>query len=210
MNAHEAVDLARPYSMLPRGGLLDLYELVSTVSAETPGSVIECGVANGGAAAVIWAAAGTQRELWLFDSFEGLPKPTEPDGARAFSKYEYKMKTAGEWCKGDQAKVWEVLLLMSRDDIEKVKVVPGWIEETLPAANRATKPIAILHIDVDFYEPTKCALEFLYPLVAPGGLIIVDDYEAWQGCKKAVDEFIADNGLIFIHMAGSPVYWRKV
>lgn len=206
LTPEKIVELAKPYSMLPRGGLMDLYQLVHGL--EAPGTVVECGVANGGAAAVIWAAAGTGRELWLFDSFEGLPRPTEPDGGRAFSKYEYRMKTFGEWCKGDQAKVWETLLLVGKDNIEKVKIVPGWIEETLPIVNRATKSIAVLHIDVDFYEPTKCALTWLAPLVAPGGLIIVDDYEAWTGCRKAIDEWVSENGITFTHMPGSPVYWR--
>src|SRR3990172_8182969 len=98
MNATEIIEFARSYSGIRRDGLLKLHALVSGNQAE--GAVVECGVCNGGSAAVLWHAAGTARRLWLFDSFEGMPMPTLPDGGRAFSKYNYRMEAFGHWNKG--------------------------------------------------------------------------------------------------------------
>lgn len=205
MNASEVVDICKPYSGLPREGLLDLYRLIYGLKA--PGAVVECGVQNGGAGALCWAAAGIERDLWLFDSFQGLPRPTEPDGGRAFSKYAAKLQKGEGWCVGTVQNVNEVTAKVG--GLARVHIVPGWVEDTLPDRHAEIGAIAVLHIDVDFYSPTQCALAWLYEQMSPGGLVIVDDYHCWEGCKKAVDEFTGEHGLTFAQMYGSPVYWRK-
>lgn len=198
------ITLASPYSCIQPECLQELHDLVAGIQA--PGAVVECGVANGGAAAVIWSAAGIERELWLFDSFEGLPRPTLPDGGRAFSKHDYHIATHGSWCKGFPARVEQIVGQIGY--LDKVKIIPGWIENTLPEYEAQIGRIAVLHIDVDFYEPTLCALEWLHPLVVDGGLIVVDDYSYWPGCKTAVDEYLSGRGIAPIAMVGAPVYWR--
>jgi len=81
---------------------------------------------------------------------------------------------------------------------ERIKFVQGKVEETLPQ----TRPqsIALLRLDTDWYESTRCELEYLFPLLACGGVLIVDDYGHWQGCRQAVDDYFAATGQL-IHLA---------
>jgi hypothetical protein len=204
IDMNDIITLASPYSCIQPECLQELYDLVAGI--QVPGAVVECGVANGGTAAVIWSAAGKERDLWLFDSFEGLPRPTVPDGGRAFSKYDYHIATHGSWCKGYSKHVEHIVGQVG--DLDKVKIIPGWIENTLPEYAAQIGKIAVLHIDVDFYEPTRCALEWLHHLVVEGGLVVVDDYSYWPGCKTAVDEYLGGRGLTLMPMLGAPVYWR--
>ncbi len=69
-------------------------------------------------------------------------------------------------------------------------LVKGWFQDTLSKSKRDIGPIAILRVDGDFYESTKVVFEELYDQVVSGGFIIVDDYGAFQGCRKATDEFL--------------------
>ena len=201
------IETVKRYSMLQRSALQDLYDYAS-ITRDLPGCVVECGVANGGSAAVLWAAAGVERTLWLFDSFQGLPRPTEPDGGRAYAQHDYRSKLPEGWCRGDINNVQAVVSMVG--SLNNVEIVPGWLAETLPEAFLRIGPIAALHIDVDFYEPTLAALSWLHPLVVTGGAVVVDDYSAWEGCKKAVDEFLQTVMVDDYHQIGSPVYWRKV
>jgi O-methyltransferase len=159
-----------------------------------PGAVVECGVANGGSAAVLWHAAGKKRHLWMFDSFEGLPEPTAEDGGRAMSQWVSRHVAPDGWCKGSFKMVKEVLNLAQVPG-KNIHIIPGWISETLPTCIPNIKYIAVLHVDVDWYRPTMDTLKWLYPLVVPGGIVIVDDYDAWPGCRLAVDEFQKANGI---------------
>jgi hypothetical protein len=202
MNAREVVGIAGSWSSIQRDGLLKLHELVSGVTA--PGAVVECGVCNGGAAAVLWHAAGTERRLWLFDSFEGMPQPMEKDGGRAFSKYTHRMEAFGHWNRGEVEIVKSVVETVG--PLERVEIVKGWVEETLPVYACQIGAIAVLHLDMDFYSPTITALNYLYPLVSPGGLVIFDDYNSWAGCKVAADEYMQAHGLRFTE----PGYYIRV
>jgi hypothetical protein len=89
-------------------------------------------------------------------------------------------------------------MAMSTFPNEQIRFVQGKVEETLPQ----TRPesIALLRLDTDWYESTRCELEFLFPLLAPGGVLIVDDYGHWQGCRQAVDDYFAATGQL-IHLA---------
>jgi O-methyltransferase len=83
---------------------------------------------------------------------------------------------------------------MSRSGAADYVVVKGWFDQTLPQANLA-EPIALLRMDADWYESTKCILDNLASRVAPGGMIVVDDYYTWEGCTQAVNEFAAAHKL---------------
>ena len=78
--------------------------------------------------------------------------------------------------------------------IEKIHFIKGKVEETIPNIMIPEK-IAVLRLDTDWYESTLHELEYLFPRLVKGGIIIIDDYGHWQGCKKAVDEYIEKNNI---------------
>jgi hypothetical protein len=150
--------------------------------SSVPGDVVECGVYNGGSAALIASLTCRQsrRAIWLFDSFEGLPQPTDKDGAKA--------RSCVWWCHGDLSKVKEIFRKL-RIPASQVHIVKGWFHDTLPSVD--IQDIALLHVDADWYESVRLCLDTFYDRVRPGGFIVIDDYGHWEGCRRATDEFLA-------------------
>jgi hypothetical protein len=191
-----------PYTMSSYERLNNAYELACAVERDgVPGALVECGVFKGGCAAVmgyVARRAGAGRALWLFDSFEGLPEPTAADGAEAAAysraRASGKLDAVGR-CVGPLADVRRILFETLRLDERRVLIRQGWFQQTLPAARAEIGPIALLRLDGDWYESTRCCLEQLYDAVVPGGYVILDDYYCWEGCRKAFDEFAAGRGL---------------
>jgi O-methyltransferase len=175
----------RNYTAVLAPRLAALYRLSKEVERSSlAGDIVECGVYNGGSSALIASVClvskNTRRNVWLFDSFEGLPPPTEMDGKKAME--------CGWWCHGDLKKVRKIYSKLKIDP-SRVHVVKGWFHETFPTAE--TGPIALLHIDADWYDSVKLCLDRFYDLVQPGGYIVIDDYGHWEGCRKATDEFLS-------------------
>ena len=164
--------------MVRQQNLLRLGEAIER--EKIPGAAIECGVLDGGTAALIaHATASSARKVHLFDAWEGLPETTSEDGAEA-------AKWTGEVV-GSPRRVRSVLSAL-RIDPKRVTIHKGWFHETFPHAN--IPAIALAHIDCDFYEPTKLCLERWYPLLSPGGYMQFDDYDSFRGCRVAVDQFL--------------------
>ena len=147
------------------------------------GAVVECGTARGGSAALLGLALKEFRErrlLWVFDTFEGMPPPTAAD-----PDYEIAALYTGS-CRGDLANVTS--LFERLHILEDARFIKGRFEDTIPKID--TGPIAVLHVDGDWYESVKVCLDQLYDRVSPGGIIQIDDYGHWEGARKAVDEFL--------------------
>lgn len=170
--------------------------------AKIPGAYVECGVWRGGssmAAALCLQADGAQdRELYLFDTFEGMSTPTEhdvraDDSASAAGLLDRSLKTEKIWCCASLEDV-EANMASTGYPSNKVHLCKGMVEETLP--REAPETIAILRLDTDWYESTKHELEHLYPRLAVGGVLIIDDYGYWAGARKAVDEYFADRPVL--------------
>jgi O-methyltransferase len=166
-----------------------------------PGCFVECGVWKGGSSALMALAikdAGQERHLHLFDSFEGLPEPTEKDGeeAAAYSgtRNQGKLVTI-DLCRAGVDEVRHLILDKINVPEPFVHFHPGWFQNTVPMDAKRLGPIALLRLDGDWYDSTKICLEHLYPLLSPGGIIIMDDYFAWEGCRKATDEYRALNDI---------------
>ena len=179
----------KPLTMVSYSRLRGLHEATKyVVQNQIPGDFVECGVARGGSAALVALTAlemGENRNLWLFDTFSGLPRPStdNPD----FDIADLYTGTC-------VASVREVETALSRFGITvNLRFVPGLFQETLPKAG--VDSISLLHIDGDWYESVRACLDHLYDRVSPGGVIQFDDYGHWAGARKAVDEFFRARNL---------------
>ncbi len=198
--SHESLKFARlilqvkqRYTMVKNRSLINLYRLVQRANQlGLQGNIVECGVWNGGVSAVMAVAAKDSesvpvpRTMWLFDSFEGLPAPSEKD-----DRGEKEAYFEG-WCKGSIDKVKQVFGKLNAP-LENVKIVQGWFDTTLKTA--PLEHIAILHIDSDWYDSVKVVLDTFYDKVVPGGFVVLDDWGYWQGCNRAVAEYFAEHDI---------------
>lgn len=190
------VDRAMPFSTTTRDRVIVLCETIDHIVTNViPGDFVECGVWRGGsamAAALAFKMCGDERrDLHLFDTFEGMSRPSIYDVVTGTGK----VRTMKE---GDlRAPIDDVVANMRSTgyDMARVHFHPGLVEKTLPA--EAPAKIAVLRLDTDFYESTKHELETLWPRVAPGGFLIIDDYGHWAGVKKAVDEYFGPAIFLF-------------
>lgn len=173
----------RNNTVVSRSKLNTLYTLARRIEAgRIDGIVAECGVFRGGSAALLAAATSPGRQVYLFDSFQGLPAPGEKDGQQAHSLYREG------WCHGTAGDVRAICRRVGVEDA-RLHLVEGWFQDTLPAF--PPQPIALLHVDADWYESVRLCLETFYDRVSPGGFVVFDDYGRWEGCTRAVDEFVA-------------------
>jgi len=176
------------------------------VAAGIPGAVVECGVWRGGCSMLmilgLLDAGDVSRDVWLYDTFEGMTDPQErdaflADGIAAEAMLNRSPKSGATndewtvWCVADEADVTSGLHETGYP-MERVRLIRGPVEQTL-AANLPDR-IAIARLDTDWYSSTKTELELLYDRISPGGVLILDDYDDWAGARDAVDEFFADRG----------------
>lgn len=191
---HSAVLKVMPYSLVGSGGLEATWEAAyGAEEGNLSGSFVECGVAQGGSAALmslIAARFGYRRHIWLFDSFEGLPAPGEDDFVNGATGHHLRELPPGS-CLGTQEQVEALLFDRLTLDRGKITLVKGWFENTLAQNAARVGPIALLRIDADWYESVKSCLENLYDRVVPHGAVIIDDYGTCFGAKKALDEFLS-------------------
>lgn len=152
------------------------------------GCVVECGVWRGGMIAGIADLLGGGRDYYLFDSFEGLPpvKAIDGRGLRAWQA----ATTAPEYHNNCWASAHEADTAMKKSLANRYSLVKGWFEETVPRF-KPSQRIALLRLDGDLYDSTRICLKYLYPYVVEGGIVIIDDYNYWDGCAHAVHEFLA-------------------
>jgi O-methyltransferase len=167
---------------------------------KVPGVFVDCGCFNGGSS-VMMSSGAPSREVWAFDSFEGLPEagPRDPDHAHDL---------VGELVASERT-VHEAFLRFASP--ERLHVVKGWFAETFPEAARTIEQVAILHADGDWYESVRLTLETFEPKVSPGGFVVIDDYGWWEGAKEATHEYGAsrDTDASLVEVDGTGVYWRK-
>lgn len=155
-----------------------------------PGAVVECGTWKGGMIAGIATLFKDDRDYYLFDSFEGLPVPQDIDKDGGGQSAKAWQANSNHNCRAEESFAQRAMLLSGA---RNVHIIKGWFNKTLP--NYSGKPIAILRADGDWYESTMDILTNLYPYVIKGGLIILDDYYYWEGCAKAIHDFLSRNQL---------------
>jgi O-methyltransferase len=198
-NERDLVEEVKPFTMLSAERIIAFRDAVLYAEKyQIQGAIVECGVWRGGA---MMAAAKTlrdvkssSRELHLFDTFEGMTKPSAVDrdnsGVKASKLMAHEDKMTSH--------VWAIASLEDvKDNMMKTKYpsdrmhfIKGRVEDTIP--DQAPEKIAVLRLDTDWYESTRHELAHLIPRLSPNGVLIIDDYGHWQGSRKAVDEFIAN------------------
>lgn len=182
-------DKYKEYSMLGHKFLENLM-LVDFFGRRVPGDVVECGTWKGGMACAMMAALGPERTYHFFDSFEGLPDPVGADGDYAF---EYKKTTNAEVghdnCRADYDEFCR-LIYGQGIPADAINVYRGWFSDTVGRFPK-DRTISVLRLDGDFYESTMQCLEGLWDRVAEGGIVILDDYDEWEGCARATHEFLS-------------------
>lgn len=178
------------------------------VKSHIEGDIVECGVWKGGSMMLIAKRLlqlnDHKRNLFLFDTFEGMSEPNEEDvnsvdnkTAQELLAKENKFDGNNVWCYSSLDEVKSNLKKTNYPE-EKLFYFKGKVEETLPEPSIGK--IALLRLDTDWYESTMHELEALYDKLVEGGVLIIDDYGHWSGSKKAVDEFIEKRKLrIFLN-----------
>lgn len=202
----EIVRRVAPYTLTGTDRRASLLQAVDhLVRHRVPGDIVECGVWRGGSmmavALALLARGDTSRDLYLYDTYEGMTAPTEADrshtGEPAQTQLERTTRGEGVWCEaglGDvQANLWS-----TGYPRERIHFVRGPVEQTLPGTIPAA--VALLRLDTDWYESTRHELVHLYPRLSSQGVLIIDDYGHWQGARRAVDEYFAASATpVFLH-----------
>ena len=183
-------------SYLHAANLEALARIVITLEQQhTEGVIIEAGTARGGSAIVMAAAKAPERTMKVYDVFGLIPAPSEKDGDDVHTRYDKIVR-------GESKGLGEETYYGYRDDLyaevaesfarhgvevtsHQVELVRGLFADTITG----DEPVALAHLDGDWYESTMTCLERIAPRLVPGGRIVLDDYYAWSGCRTAVDEY---------------------
>lgn len=205
----DTIRAVRPYTMTTVSRIEAVCSATEYIlKYDIPGAFVESGVWMGGssmAAALTLVKNGvSDREMYLFDTFEGIPAPGEHDRLIGHDR------SVSEWWEEENSKPGAAPFLDAPVDtvranmaltgynLDRVHLLPGLVQDTIPAS--APEQIAFLRLDTDWYESTKVEMEELFPRLSPGGVLIVDDYGFTEGSRKAVDEFLATYpSPVFLH-----------
>ena len=187
----------KPYTMTSIERMYALFKAIEYICKNNiVGDFVECGVWKGGSsmlAALSFEYFGkSNKELWLYDTFEGMPPATDLD-------VSYQGKQGKDY-NGDMiGTLKEVVDNMNAVEYRNIfHCIIGKVEDNIPG--EAPYRISLLRLDTDWYESTLHELRHLYPLLISGGVLIIDDYGHWQGARKAVDEYFAGLGVFpYLH-----------
>jgi len=174
------------YTMIPQDLFIANLELCHRYK-NLQGDYVECGVWRAGMSGAIAEILDDEKMLHLFDSFEGLPPAQEIDGEEALA-WQKDTNASGYFnnCAAEETYARQAMTLAGR---ENYKIYKGWFNETLPSFNNRT--IGILRLDGDWYDSIMDCFNNLFPQVINGGIILLDDYYTWDGCSKAVHDYLS-------------------
>ena len=196
------INAIREYSMCDLGALQLILRLSLYVNDNgIAGDLVECGVCNGGSAALIASKMRRQDlRLWLYDSFAGMPVTQEVDGI-----------DARDWigkCIGTKENVLQALQLAGVS-LDQVVIKEGRFEDTFTEG--LPERISLLHIDADWYASVSLCLETFYDRVTNGGVVLLDDFGYWEGCREAFYDFCAARRIkpVLERSGPSQAYWIK-
>ena len=217
----EAVSTVRDYTMASFERLATLWQQVRYLDRyNIPGGLVECGVWKGGCAGLMALAHmqgrnTPEREIHLFDSFQGLPQPDRQlDGDLAIGIARGEADGKDQTISACVASIEECRNLLI-DTIgypsHLVKIHPGWYSEVIPKTAHSVGDIALLRLDSDWYKSTEICLEHLYGKVSDHGVVVIDDYGHFSGCRRAVDDFVQrlHEPVLLNHIDYTGRFWMK-
>jgi len=187
----------RPWTMTSAERIYTLIQAVRYVSASAiAGDIVECGVWKGGSMAAVARTLlqmqDVSRDLYLFDTFEGMTEPTAKDvDYSGKPASEVLLENPGSRCADAPLDLVREVLYRTGYPGEKIHFVRGKVEETIPAS--APESISLLRLDTDWYASTRHELTHLFPRISQAGVIIIDDYGHWRGSRQACDEYFMQN-----------------
>lgn len=199
----EILRSVQPYSMVHESGIrFAINAALTVIERNLHGVLVECGVWRGGCSLAMLlgqrAAFGqVRRPVYMLDSFSGLPKVDTRDGPLASAWQDgVDPEKFFDNCRADESSLRALLAENGFAEGEYV-ICPGWFSETVPPLAKALsdRKIALLRLDGDWYKSTRICLDHLCPLVDEQGIVIVDDYYAWDGCARAVHDYLSANDL---------------
>ena len=177
----------KEFTMMPKRDYIK-YIMFAHEYRKIKGDVVECGVWRGGAIAGFASLCTKDKSFHLFDSFEGLPEAKSIDG---YSAIEWQKNKKGpnyhDNCTADES--WAIAAMKKAGKTDQAKFIKGWFDDTMP--NNEIKEISILRLDGDWYDSTMTCLNHLFEKVVAGGVIIIDDYYSWDGCSKALHDYLS-------------------
>lgn len=187
-----------PYTMAgPERTVALMRAIRYLVDNQIPGDIVECGVWKGGSTMAACLALlrlnELNRQVWLYDTFSGMSKPTQVDISN--SDHTARGDFQADYLKVGLEEVREAVLSTNYDPA-KVSLIKGKVEDTIPA--QMPDRIALLRLDTDWYESTRHELIHLFPRLVNRGVLIIDDYGHWQGARKATDEYLSEKRIPFL------------
>ena len=198
----EEVDVIRKVRPWTKTSPERIYALIQATryvtDSDIPGAIVECGVWKGGSMAavarILMQVNDVSRDLYLFDTFEGMPEPGTKDFDFTGHHASRVLRKSPEMLCAD-APMEDVKCVMQETGYPKgrIHLVQGRVEETIPGY--APDSIALLRLDTDWYESTRHELVHLFPRLSHRGVIIIDDYGHWEGCRRACDDYFEQNGV---------------
>jgi hypothetical protein len=210
--ARATIERVRGCTMLDVERLFSLIQAVRYVVRESiPGDLVECGVWRGGAAMAaaltLTECGDTARRIHLFDTFEGMPAPSERDYSASVGEAP-PAETFRTLADGEGRSTWlrvgidevRANLATVEPDASRFVLVQGRVEETIPGT--APERVALLRLDTDWYASTRHELTHLFPRLSARGVLILDDYYYWGGSREAADEYVREHRI--------PIFLSKV
>jgi len=200
------MEIARPYTMTSVERMFSMYQAVRYIEeAKIEGAIVECGVWRGGsimiAISTLKFLGSSAREIFLFDTFEGLPKPDAILDVDIWNNkghdgwiQEARGAEASNWAYASLNDVRSNILGLGYPE-HLIHFIKGMVERTIP--ERSPNKVALLRLDTDWHASTKHVLEQLFPVLVPGGVLIMDDYGHFRGARKAADDYFNEHG---VHM----------
>lgn len=193
----EVIQKVSPWTLTSAERIYSLIHGVRYLSSNgIQGAIVECGVWKGGSMAAVARTLvqlnDSNRDLYLFDTFEGMSTPTDKDSDYSGEQAcDLLQKCPGYRCDNAPLEYVKNVLYETGYPQEKIHFIQGKVEDTIPGS--APESISLLRLDTDWYQSTKHELIHLFPRLCQRGVVVIDDYGHWQGCRRACDEYFAEN-----------------
>jgi len=197
--------------------LCDLADLVTMNEAkQIKGIIVEAGCALGGSAVVMASAKSRNRPFFIYDVFDMIPPPSQYDGADVHDRYRIIASGGatgidGQRYYGYESNLYALVAATMTDfgldlNADNIHLVKGLYQDSM----HINSPVALAHIDCDWYDSVFTCLKQIAPNLSPGGTIVVDDYYVWSGCRRAVDEYFANTKKSYRFVTKSRLHIVKV